>query len=54
MTQKGPVVSDCQYVDNSDWRDKCYYTAARIAYNSTLCGFINPGADKDNCDALFN
>ena len=54
LTDKGPVPSDCALVDSTDWKDKCYYTAARVAYNSTLCGFINPGDDRDSCDALFN
>ncbi|VVC02146.1 Uncharacterised protein [uncultured archaeon] len=54
LTEKGPMPSDCPLVDSAEWKDKCYYTAARITYNSTLCGFINPGSNRDNCDALFS
>jgi len=50
----GPVNSDCQLVDSADWKDKCYYKAAYVAYNQSLCGFIREGsADRDSCDALF-
>lgn len=53
LTEKGPVPSDCPLVDSTEWRDKCYYTAARATYDPSLCAFVGPGSDKDNCDALF-
>ena len=34
----GPVPSDCQFVNDSSWRDECYYTAAKDTSDSTLCG----------------
>ncbi|MFA6214827.1 MAG: hypothetical protein WC717_06160 [Candidatus Micrarchaeia archaeon] len=51
----GPVPSDCPDVESTDWRDKCYYQAARITYNGTLCGLMtNSSSDKRNCESLFN
>ena len=52
---EGPLPSDCPGVSSTDWRDKCYYQAARATYNGTLCGFMTDGAsDKRNCLSLFN
>ena len=51
----GPLPSDCPDVSSTDWRDKCYYQAARATYNGTLCGMMTDGAsDKRNCLSLFN
>lgn len=49
----GPLPSDCQFVNIVDWRNKCYYRVARSTYNSTLCGLMTPGPDKDSCNSLF-
>lgn len=50
----GPLPSDCAGVSSPDWKDKCYYRAARATYNSTLCGFIDDGSpDKKDCTDLF-
>ena len=50
----GPVPSDCQYVSSTDWKDKCFYQAARATYNGTLCGMMsNSSSDKHNCELLF-
>jgi hypothetical protein len=52
---EGPVPSDCPEVSSSDWRDKCYYQAARATYNATLCSEMSPTAsDLRNCESLFN
>ncbi len=53
LNDNGPVPSDCQSVENLDWKDKCYRNAAYKTYNQTLCGFIRPGSDKDYCENLF-
>ena len=51
----GPLPSDCPDVSSTDWKDKCYYQAARATYNGTLCGMMSDGAsDKRNCLSLFN
>ena len=51
----GPVPGDCPIVSSTEWRDKCYYQAARSTYNGTLCGLMTDGAsDKKNCLSLFN
>lgn len=52
--QNGPVPSDCPNVASTDWADKCYYQSARSTYNGTLCSFISPGLEKDNCVKLFS
>lgn len=50
----GPVASDCENVQDSTWKDKCYYKSALATVNGTLCGFITPGtSDKDSCDSAF-
>lgn len=49
----GPVPSDCPKVTSEAWRNKCYYRAAQLSGNQTLCAPITPGPDKDSCDALF-
>ncbi|MFA5930611.1 MAG: hypothetical protein WC861_07055 [Candidatus Micrarchaeia archaeon] len=52
---EGPVPSDCPDVSSTDWKDKCFYQAARATYNGTLCGMISDGSsDKGNCESLFN
>ena len=52
---EGPVPFDCPGVSSTDWKDKCYYYAARATYNGTLCGMMSEGAsDKRNCESLFN
>jgi len=52
---EGPLPYDCPDVSSTDWRDKCYYQAARATYNGTLCGLMTDGAsDKRNCESLFN
>ncbi|MCX6770686.1 MAG: hypothetical protein NTX79_01385 [Candidatus Micrarchaeota archaeon] len=52
---EGPLPSDCPGVSSTDWRDKCYYQAARATYNGTLCGLMSEGAsDRKNCESLFN
>jgi len=52
---EGPLPSDCPDVSSTDWRDKCYYQAARSTYNSTLCGLMSDASsDKHNCESLFN
>lgn len=52
---EGPVPSDCPGVSITEWRDKCYYQAARATYNGTLCTLMTDGAsDKRNCLSLFN
>jgi len=51
----GPVSGDCPDVSSTDWKDKCYYQAARATYNGTLCDMMSDGAsDKRNCLSLFN
>ena len=51
----GPLPNDCPDVSSTDWRDKCYYQAARATYNGTLCTLMTDGAsDKRNCLSLFN
>lgn len=53
--QNGPVASDCPSVTDYIWRDKCYYQAARMEYNGSLCSFITQGSsDRKNCDSLFS
>ena len=52
---EGPVPADCPSVSSTEWKDKCYYQAARATYNGTLCGMISEGSsDKRNCLSLFN
>ena len=52
---QGPLPTDCPLVASTDWRDKCFYYAARITYNGTLCGLMsNSSSDKANCESLFN
>jgi hypothetical protein len=52
---EGPQPSDCPEISSTDWRDKCYYQAARATYNGTLCTLMTDGAsDKRNCLSLFN
>lgn len=52
-SDSGPVASDCAKVADEDWRNKCYYRAARVSFNQSLCVPITPGPDKDSCDQLF-
>ncbi len=54
QTPAGPVATDCASVENLIWKDKCYYRAAYIAYNQTLCGFVREEtSDRRSCDELF-
>ena len=52
-SESGPIASDCVNVVSEDWRNKCYYRAARVSYNASLCDSITPGPDKTSCDSLF-
>ena len=49
----GPVVSDCAKVTSETWKNKCYFKAAQLSYNASLCVPISPGPDKDSCNQLF-
>ncbi len=54
QTLRGPVPSDCQFVDDNVWKDKCFYKAAIATANRTLCGFIAPSSpDRGSCDSSF-
>lgn len=54
MVEGGPVPSDCQFVENSDWKDKCFNKAAYATYNETLCSFIRQNtSDRSDCESAF-
>jgi hypothetical protein len=50
----GPVASDCADVNDSIWQGKCYYMAAQMTANSSLCALItNDPSDFASCQQLF-
>lgn len=49
----GPVPSDCQYVADAGWRDKCYLRAAIKTNNGAYCTFVGEGPDRQDCNDLF-
>ncbi|MCX6770370.1 MAG: hypothetical protein NT051_06915 [Candidatus Micrarchaeota archaeon] len=49
----GPVSYDCFSVDNADWKDKCFYAAAKAENNGALCLHMSPGSEQDECKRLL-
>jgi hypothetical protein len=53
FSKLGPVAADCGNVASQIWADKCYFLAAKIANDATLCEKIGAGSDHDECVNLL-
>ncbi|MEM4348113.1 MAG: hypothetical protein QXN37_00925 [Candidatus Anstonellaceae archaeon] len=53
FSEYGPLASDCYFVENQEWKDKCFREAAIKSSNASLCDMISPGSDKDYCEDIL-